>query len=130
MSNQFKTNQYREMSIKTAGRGQILIMLYEGAILNVKKATVAMDKKDIQTKGTCIGKAHDIINELLNTLDFEVGGEIALELERLYNFLIQELMQANLDNSKEKLQNASKILETLLGGWKTAVDLVNKEKTK
>src|SRR4051812_33318911 len=126
MSNPYKAGQYKEMSIKTASRGQILIMLYEGAIQNIRKASMAIDKNDLKQKGVFIGKAHDIVNELLNTLDFEVGGEIARDLERLYNYIIYELMKANLENSKDKLENSRKILETLLEGWKTAVDQVNK----
>jgi len=119
-------NQYKQMSIKTANRGQLLVMLYEAAIQNVKKAAVAIEKKDIATKGTCIGKAHDIINELSNTLDFEIGGDIARELERLYNFMTEQLVKANLENSVESLRGVEKILNTLLDAWRQAVDQVNK----
>ena len=86
MDGNYGANQYKKLAIKTASRGQILIMLYEAAIQHVKKATVAIDKKDTPAKCQAIGKAHDIINELLNTLDFEVGGAIAQDLQRLYNF--------------------------------------------
>lgn len=120
MANNY-ANQYKQTAVKTANRGQIVIMLYEGAIQNVKKATIAVEKKDIRTKGMAIGKAHDIINELLNTLDFEVGGKIAQDLERLYNFMTEQLVKANLDSSKEPLQTVQKLLETLLEGWKGAV---------
>ena len=120
MANNY-ANQYKQTAVKTANRGQIVIMLYEGAIQNVKKATIAVEKKDIKTKGMAIGKAHDIINELLNTLDFEVGGKIAQDLERLYNFMTEQLVKANLDSSKEPLQTVQKLLETLLEGWRGAV---------
>jgi flagellar secretion chaperone FliS len=121
MANNY-ANQYKQTAVKTANRGQIVIMLYEGAIQNVKKATVAIEKKDIKTKGVAIGKAHDIINELLNTLDFEVGGSIAKDLERLYNFMTEQLVKANLECSKEPLQTVQKLLETLLEGWRGAVN--------
>lgn len=130
MSNPYGANHYKEMSIKTAGRGQLLIMLYEGAIKNVKKAADAIDKKDIQAKGIAIGKAHDIVNELVNTLNFEVGGNIARDLERLYNYIIEQLVKANFENSKERLAEAQKIMETLLSGWKEALDQLNKSGTK
>src|SRR5271156_4295731 len=120
MANNY-ANQYKQTAVKTANRGRIVIMLYEGAIQNVKKATIAVEKKDIKTKGMAIGKAHDIINELLNTLDFEVGGKIAQDLERLYNFMTEQLVKANLDSSKEPLQTVQKLLETLLEGWRGAV---------
>ena len=128
MSNNFGANQYKQTAVRTANRGQILLMLYEAAIKNVKMATVAIDRKEIAAKGLYIGKAHDIINELTATLDFEVGGEIARNLERLYNFIVEQLVKANLENSKDPLAGVQKILETLLEGWKVAVEQVNKGK--
>ena len=125
-NNPYGANQYKQTAIKTANRGQIVLMLYEGAIQNVKKATLALDKKDVPSKGIAIGKAHDIINELLNTLDLELGGKVAQDLERLYNFMIEQLLKANLENSKEALQSVQKLLETLLDGWRGAVEQVNK----
>jgi flagellar secretion chaperone FliS len=122
--------QYKQMAVKTANRGQILIMLYEGAIQHVKKASVAIDKGDTAAKGVAIGKAHDIVNELANTLDFEVGGAIAENLNRLYHFMTEQLLKANLESSKEKLQTVSNLLETLLSGWKEAVTQANKGTTK
>ncbi len=124
--NQSGANQYKQMAVKTANRGQVLIMLYEGAIQHVKRAILAIDKKDIAAKGVSIGKAHDIINELLNTLDFEVGGQVAIDLERLYNFITEQFVKANFENSKDPLVHVQKILETLLSGWKEAVEQVNK----
>lgn len=125
-NNPYGASQYKQTAIKTANRGQIVLMLYEGAIQNVKKATIAVEKKDVMTKGIAIGKAHDIINELLNTLDPEVGGKIAEDLERLYNFMIEQLMKANMESAKEPLQSVQKLLETLLEGWRIAVEQVNK----
>jgi flagellar protein FliS len=123
-------NHYKQMAIKTANRGQLLLMLYEAAIQNVKKASLAIDKKDMAAKGMAIGKAHDIVNELMNTLDFEVGGEIARDLERLYNFMAEHLVKANIENSKDSLHTVQKLLETLLGAWREAVDQVNKGTAK
>jgi flagellar protein FliS len=128
MSNGYGANQYKQTAVKTANRGQILLMLYEGAIKNVKMATLAIERKDIPAKGMYIGKAHDIINELTATLDFEVGGEIARNLERLYNFIVEQLVKANLENSMEPLAAVQKVLETLLEGWRGAVEQVNKGK--
>ena len=122
-------NQYKHMAVKTASRGQILIMLYEAAIQNVKKATVCIERKDVAGKGKAIGKAHDILNELVNTLDFDVGGQIARDLERLYNFMTEQLVKANLENRKEPLQAIQKLLETLLAGWRGAVEQINRGQT-
>lgn len=128
--NGYGANQYKNTAIKTANRGQLLIMLYEAAIKNVKKATLALEEKNHAQKGTAIGKAHDIINELSNTLDFEVGGDIARNLERLYNFMTEQLVKANIENNKEPLIAVQKLLETLLSAWREAVDQVNKGTAK
>lgn len=130
MSNPYGANQYKQMAVKTASRGQLLIMLYEAAIQNVKKAAIAIDQRQIGAKGMAIGKAHDIINELMNTLNFEVGGNIARDLERLYNFMAEQLVKANAENSKEALASVQKLLETLLDGWRVAIEQVNKGAAK
>ena len=130
MAGGYGANQYKQMQVKTANRGQILIMLYEAAIKHIKTATVAIDKKDVAAKGMAIGKVHDIINELAATLDHNVGGNIAVELERLYNFMTEQLVQANIENSKDKLNTVRKLLETLLDGWRGAVDQVNSGKSQ
>lgn len=130
MSSNYGANQYKQMAVKTANRGQLLIMLYEAAIQNVKKASLAIDKKDIAAKGLAIGKAHDIINELSITLDFEVGGDIARNLERLYNYMTELLVKANLESSRQHLETVQKLMETLLSGWKEAVNQVNQSSAK
>jgi flagellar secretion chaperone FliS len=127
MSNGYGANQYKRNSILTASRGQILLMLYEAAIQNVKKASAAIERRDVAAKGVAIGKAHDIINELMNTLDFEVGGQIARDLERLYNFMTETLVKANLENNQDHLARVQKLLETLLDGWRGAVSQVNSQ---
>lgn len=125
-----RANQYKQTAVTTASPGQVLIMLYEAAIKYVKKASECIDKKDIAGKGTFIGKTHDILNELTNTLNFEVGGDVAKELERLYNFMISRLIKANMENNKNDLLTIQKLLETLLEGWRGAVEKTNKGVTK
>jgi len=123
-------NQYRQTAVKTAHPGQILIMLYEAAIRNVKKAIICIDQNDVAGKGQAIVKAHDIVNELMNTLNFDIGGQVARDLERLYGYMSEQLLKANLNNSKEPLESVLKNLETLLSAWKVAVLEVQKAQAK
>lgn len=127
MSGNYGANQYKRNAVMTANRGQILIMLYEACIQNVKKAAACIDRRDIPGKGLAIGKAHDIINELVSTLDFNIGGNIARDLERLYNFMIEQLIKSNVENDRKPLDATQKLLETLLSGWREAVKQVNKD---
>lgn len=123
----YGAKNYKQMQISTASPAQILIMLYEGAIQNVKKAIFAIEQKNLADKGKYIGKAHDIINELTLSLNHEVGGTIAKDLERLYNFMVSQLLTANVENNSEPLLAVQKNLETLLDGWKGAVVQFQKE---
>ena len=123
-----KLNVYRQTAVTTASKEQILIMLYEGAIKHLKKAAESCQKNDLSAKGVAVGKAHDILNELLNTLDFDVGGEIARKLESLYNYMIEEIMKGNLENDAKRFQTVQKLMENLLEGWKGAVAQVQSEK--
>lgn len=124
-----KLNVYRQTAVTTASREQVLIMLYEAAIKNLKKAQEAAEKKDVAAKGVAVGKAHDILNELLNSLDFNIGGEIARKLESLYNYMIEELMKGNLENDAKRFLQIEKLMANLLEGWKGAVAQVQAQKS-
>jgi flagellar protein FliS len=123
-----KLQAYRQTAVTTATKEQVLIMLYEGAIKHLKRASEACQKNDLAVKGTAVGKAHDIINELNNTLDFEIGGEIAKNLERLYMFMIDEIIKGNMNNDATKFDSTRKLLENLLEGWKGALAQLQNQK--
>lgn len=116
-----KLNAYRQTAVTTASKEQVLIMLYEGAIKHLRKASECCQKNDLAGKGTAVGKAHDIINELSNSLDFQIGGEVAKNLERLYSYMVEQIVQGNINNDADKFDQARNMMETLLEGWKGAV---------
>jgi len=64
------------------------------------------------------------------SLNHEVGGQVAKDLERLYNFMVSQLFKANVENTHEPLIAVQKNLETLLDGWKGAVAQYQKEATQ
>lgn len=121
--------QYKKTSIESASREKILLLMYEGAIRFVKLAINAIEKNNIADKGTYIGRAYDVIMELNNTLDHEVGGELAQNLESLYIFMTDNLTKANINNDKKSLEDVLKILLTLHEGWKQAVEKYKNEET-
>lgn len=118
-------NKYKQTSILSASREQILLMLYEAAIKFTKLAIMATEEKRIADKGTNILRALDIVIELQATLDHKVGGELAMQLEQLYVFMIEQYTKANLKGEVEPLKANLKILENLYEGWKGAVDKMN-----
>ena len=117
---------YKKTSVGTASKEQVLLMLYQAAIKNCKKAIVAIENNEIATKGEYIGKLQDIIIELNNCLDFEVGGDIALELSSLYDYIIHASTQANMNIDSEPLRGCLKVLLNLYDGWKQAIKSLKK----
>ena len=122
MSTRNPYQAYQKTQVTTAKPEKILLMLYEGAIKFVKIANVRMRAKDIAGKGTYISKAMAIISELMNTLDHEVGGALAQDLENLYMFMMDKLMEANLHNRPEDLETVEKLLVTLYSAWDDVVN--------
>ncbi len=119
--------KYQNQAVQTASREKILLMLYEGAIKFIKKALIAIEQKDIATRGENVGRAYDIVMELNNTLDHKVGGDISKNLEQLYMFITDRLTQGNIKNDAQPLIEALKILETLYQGWAEAIQKLKKE---
>lgn len=112
---------YKKTSVETASKEQILLMLYQAAIKNCKKGIEAIEQKNVAKKGEYIGKMQDIIVELSNSLDFEVGGEVAKELASLYDYVLYSSTQANIKLDKSHLEGCLKVLNTLYDGWAEAI---------
>ncbi len=121
-------NQYQNTQITTASPEGILLMLYEGAVRFSRTALDRMNRGDISGKGIYIGKTIAIVNELTCTLNHDVGGEIADNLDRLYAYLISEFSNANINNDSKALENAITILSNLCDTWTEAVEAVKKER--
>ncbi len=114
-------NAYKKTSVHTASKEQVLLMLYQAAIKNCKKAIEAIEQKNLSKKGEYIGKLQDIVIELNNSLDFEVGGKVAQELASLYDYLLYASTQANIKIDKEPMMGCLSVLNTLYDGWVEAI---------
>lgn len=120
-------NQYHNNHIATASREQILLMLYDGAIRFCKQAKQAIKEEDTPTKGKYINKAMAIITEFSNTLDHEIGGEIAANLDALYTFMLKELSTANVNNDHKPIDTTCTMLCELRAAWAEAIEINNGE---
>jgi len=121
-------SHYQNMQVTTASPERLLIMLYDGAVNFARIAQDKMKAGDIGGKGTYIGKVLGIVTELTSTLDHEKGGKIAEDLERLYAYVIDELMKANINNDQKSLENATGILSSLRDTWTEAVEIAKQER--
>lgn len=108
---------YKNNQVTTAPKKKLLIMLYDGAIKNLKLAEKAIQGDDNETANTNIIKAQNIVMELNYTLDFEAGGEIATNLHQLYDYMYLRLVQANMSKDMDGLKEVGKYLKDLRDTW-------------
>lgn len=88
-------NAYFQTQVNTTSQGELLLMLYDGALKFLKLAKQKIEEKDYAGKGMLISKAIDVISELDNSLNTQ-GGEITQNLHNLYFFCNTRLLKANL----------------------------------
>jgi len=123
----YGAKNYKKTAVTTASREKILLMLYEAVIKNLKLARKAIEEKRIPDKCKHIGKAHDIISELSNTLDHSKGAEVSAQLESLYSFCISQLIKINMENDLATLDSITRVMQTLYEGWVAAVEEIKKK---
>ncbi|MDY6906308.1 MAG: flagellar export chaperone FliS [Thermodesulfobacteriota bacterium] len=112
-------NQYRQTELKTADKGKLIVLLYDGAVKYLHQAKQCIVDKDIV--GTCskINAAQDIITELQYSLDMDNGGIIAEKLFGLYQFMTLHLIKAKIQrDGTDKIDEVIGMLKTLNEGWR------------
>ena len=109
---------YQETAVTTQSKGRIVVMLYDGAIKFMKLAIKEIKAGNPEVKGEYITKAVNIIDELNTTLDMEVGGEIAMNLRKLYMFMVRHLTEANAKQNTKMIDEVISLMEELNQSWK------------
>jgi flagellar protein FliS len=107
-----------ETGVSSASPHKLIVMLFDGALTTLAIALTEMHARNIAAKGRAISKAIRIIEEGLRaSLDKSAGGEIAGNLDSLYEFISGRLVQANLENKPEYIAEAQRLLGELRGAW-------------
>lgn len=121
MSTVRQLHVYRENQITTTDPATVLLMLYQGAIDFLNRAHASLLAGKMAEKGTYILRANDIITQFIASLDHDVGGEIAQNLDALYRYMLDQIMIANVNNDPQPLNTAIALLTTLKSGWEEAI---------
>jgi flagellar secretion chaperone FliS len=109
---------YKDTAVGTQNRGRLIVMLYDGAIKFLNLAIKELEANNFIEKGRYIVKAQDIISELNAVLDMEAGGEVAVNLRKLYLFMNKQLIEANIQKDPRIIREIISLLEELNQGWK------------
>ena len=112
-------NQYREQSVLTAGPGELVLMLYDGCLKQIRLARLAINENMTAERNNSLQKAQEIVSELINTLDFDY--ELSDSLYALYDYFLNELITANVENSTNRLDSIESLLVELRDTWEQMV---------
>jgi len=113
---------YQTQSILTASPGQLVLLMYDGALRFMAQARAGFalpedNPRRIETIHTALLRAQAILNELRANLDMEAGGDIAANLDRLYDYHLRRLFECNLRKDEAPLIEVETLVRTLRDAW-------------
>lgn len=109
--------RYREMQIRTASPVALVVQMYDGAIQRIHQARELHGQGKISQRGAALSVALGVLAELRQALDHDQGGEIARNLDSLYLFVSERLVDFNLQGSVDACDEALRVLQPLRDAW-------------
>jgi flagellar protein FliS len=113
--------QYQQVNTQAGVEGasphRLIQMLMEGVLQRLAEAKGAMQRQRLADKGEAIGKAITILGGLDNSLNKDVGGEMAASLDDLYEYMQRRLLEANLQNDETIIDEVAALMKTIKSGW-------------
>lgn len=111
---------YQRNAVMTASPEKLVRMLYDGALKHLERCRIGLtDSKTARSPevGQSLSRVMGIVGELRAALDHAAGGDIARDLDRLYEYCLDQLSQANLSRTPVGVANAAQVMRTLKEGW-------------
>ena len=112
---------YKAQSVQTASPGKLVLMLFDGYLRFTTAAVNSFEETDLTKKNEGINnnliKAQNIVTELQSSLDMSVPGELPGTLYRLYDYVLHQLQQANLQKKPDPIAEADKVIAELREAW-------------
>ncbi len=112
---------YRQQEVLSANRGDLLLLLYDGCIKQLKLARLFLGEHSIQESSNALIKAQNIIGELMNGLDMQY--EVAPQLMALYEFFQDQLVAANISKDAAPLEPVLDMMAELRDTWQQAIQI-------
>lgn len=121
--------KYRQSSVQTSTPGQLLLMLYDGAIRFIRAGIDSLQKKDLQKANLNLGKSQSIVNELLSTLDrsYAVSEGLASLYEYINHLLIESNVKKTVAPAEEALGYLMDLRETFAEAAKMTAGSLSQE---
>ena len=103
--------------VDSASPHRLIQMLMEGAIERIARARGAMERGDVGDKGKFIANAISIIEGLRASLDLNAGGDVAINLSNLYDYMSRRLLSSSIHNNVEMLDEIASLMLEIKSGW-------------
>jgi flagellar protein FliS len=116
------TRRYAQAQVTSVDRHRLLLLVFDGGGTVLARAREALEAGDTPRFAEQLSRAQAIISELLGTLDYNVGGQIAQDLARLYEFMLHHLIEANLQNSVQHLDDVIRVYGVVAGAFRDILD--------
>lgn len=116
---------YQQNSFTTASPGELTLMLYNGCLKFIGKAITAIENNNISERNNNIQKAQNIIRELMVTLNMDM--EISNNMILLYDYMLEQLINANVNNNVQALKDAEELVTEFRDTWKQVIQM-NRQK--
>lgn len=123
----YQQQRYRQLEVETANPGRVLITLYDAAIRLVRLSIQQIQDGNAAAKGVTLGRTYAIIAEFIHALDHSVAPDLCRNLEAIYNFMLEQIADANRKMDPAPLQFVLTYLTDLRETWAQAVAIANKE---
>jgi len=121
MNQQAATNAYKQVdvgaAVAAASPQQLVSMLMAGSLKRLMEAKGAIERKDAEARGNALSKAISIIGELQGSLRDVEKNEVAGNLDRLYDYMVQTLVKANAESSEAKIDEVAQLMMEIKSGW-------------
>jgi len=108
---------YKTVDAQSRSPLELVVMLYDGAIRFLGEARDAHERKDQWARATAVSKALAIVGELRSTLNVDEGSSLAVELDRLYDYMMGRLLEVTTKRDLSGLEEVQRLLITIREGW-------------
>ena len=108
---------YRQVDVETASQGKLIVMLFNGAIQRAEEAKRQLDKGKIEGVHNNLVRAQEIIAELRGALDMKAGGDIAANLDRIYEYYQHLLIMGNLRKDARPIDECVSGMKSMRDTW-------------
>jgi flagellar protein FliS len=108
---------YRRVEAQSRSPLELVVMLYDGVLISLSEASAAAARGDVATRAAAVSKSLTIIGALQSTLNVTEGGSVAIELDRIYTYASQRLIDVTTKKDYSALTEVHKLLTTIRDAW-------------